>query len=1166
MFRADAPGNYSSGTFFTLLENFSPADVGAISLIEQDTFVGDVWLSEGSFIFGQTAGVTEDIYHFSADDVGVGTTVGTISTLIDGSEATSFNDKGISGLELIETATTIGSGAGAVTLQSGDILISLTNNGTVGSNSLSTNENDVFFFRPTETTMGPGIEPSTATATMLMQGVDVELSGGGEGVEAIAMFPTFPLFVDLDADDSVALGRDFAANFVGGAGPASIVDSDAVIDDTASGTLDSLTVTITDLLDGLSESLSADTAGTGITAVYNSGTGELSLTGTTSVANYQQVLRSITYDNAAGTPSGTSRTIDFVADDGTNLSNSATTTVMIDGVWGGSLWVSTDANVVAPGADGLPDGWLEGEVLEFAGADMQFGGATDGDLSKLIDFDPFISGTADVTSLHRVSRDLTVGSGADTFDLLTGDVLVTFAQDETILAAYYETGSDTLVHNADLLVFRADTPGDYTSGTFYMLLDDVVGNRFRGVTLVEQDTTVGGTSLSAGDFLFAQETLPSEDIYRYATTGVGAGAKTSGTITTLIDGSDLNIATAISNIDLIESTTMVGGKLLEAGSILVNLNANATVAANNLVTTVNDIFVLDVTSTGIATTAATASMFLDGSDVGIDGSGGAERLFAFTVISTEAPVATTDTYSVNEDAALDSTLTASPSVLGNDVSSESLTAYLISGPSNAASFAFNSDGSFTYTPTADFNGTDTFTYKANDGDLDSNVTTVTITVNSINDAPTIATNTGTTVLEGATGTAITTAMLNEGDIDDSGAGLTYTITNVTGNGTMYLAGFGALALNDTFTQADIDAGDVTYDHNGGETTSDAFSFSLADGGEDGSTPATGTFNFTVTPVNDAPVFTSLSTADANENQTAVMTVTTTDVDGGAQNLFDHRWCRSGTVCDRHKFRGFDVHQRAPDYESPLDVEGDNVYEVQVTADDGATGTASQSISVTVLNVVDTSFDGSSTLVWSANGNSTPLAADFNGIDFSTDINTDDIGGPWRVVAGAESPDRDEKIVVGVDASGNLSGQMWDGSAWTAFTFNDFATVSDSTKWGFAVEYESISGDAVLVWNNGTTGTTSLSYRVWDGTTWSATNTITTPLAGEAQQMRFAHDIASDEMVLIVSNAANQDYALVWDGDNWGNARNVDDHRRNQQYRGVRRLRISKRRRDGRLWR
>ena len=40
----------------------------------------------------------------------------------------------------------------------------------------------------------------------------------------------------------------------------------------------------------------------------------------------------------------------------------------------------------------------------------------------------------------------------------------------------------------------------------------------------------------------------------------------------------------------------------------------------------------------------------------------------------------------------------------------------------------NADGSFTYTPNANFNGTDSFTYKANDGTADSNVATVTITV------------------------------------------------------------------------------------------------------------------------------------------------------------------------------------------------------------------------------------------------------------------------------------------------------------------------------------------------------------------------------------------------------------------------------------------------------
>ena len=44
-------------------------------------------------------------------------------------------------------------------------------------------------------------------------------------------------------------------------------------------------------------------------------------------------------------------------------------------------------------------------------------------------------------------------------------------------------------------------------------------------------------------------------------------------------------------------------------------------------------------------------------------------------------------------------------------------------------------GGFTYTPNANFNGSDSFTYKANDGTVDSNTVTVTITVGAVNDAP-----------------------------------------------------------------------------------------------------------------------------------------------------------------------------------------------------------------------------------------------------------------------------------------------------------------------------------------------------------------------------------------------------------------------------------------------
>ncbi|QDV47196.1 Cadherin domain protein [Stieleria neptunia] len=268
--------------------------------------------------------------------------------------------------------------------------------------------------------------------------------------------------------------------------------------------------------------------------------------------------------------------------------------------------------------------------------------------------------------------------------------------------------------------------------------------------------------------------------------------------------------------------------------------------------------------------------------------------------------------------------------------------------------------SITYTNNSDNPSTATRTvaFTVNDGSLNSNTQTRGISIAAVNDAPTVATNTGTTVLEGATGTAITTAMLNEGDVDDSGAGLTYTITDVTDNGTLYLAGFGALGLNDTFTQADIDAGDVTYDHDGSETASDAFSFSLADGGEDGATPATGTFNFTITAVNDNnPVITSdggAATAAINvfENSVYVSTVVASDADLPAETL---TYSIIGGV-DSAKFAidgstGVLTFVAAPDFESPTDVGANNVYDVIVQASDG-TYTDTQTIAVTVQDTAD----------------------------------------------------------------------------------------------------------------------------------------------------------------------------------------------------------------------
>ena len=133
--------------------------------------------------------------------------------------------------------------------------------------------------------------------------------------------------------------------------------------------------------------------------------------------------------------------------------------------------------------------------------------------------------------------------------------------------------------------------------------------------------------------------------------------------------------------------------------------------------------------------------------------------------------------------------------------------------------------------------------------------TVNVDITAVNDSPLVGTNTGTSVNEGGS-VAITTAMLNEADADDSGAGLSYSVTSGPTNGQLELTTNPGAAIT-SFTQDDIDANRVVFVHDGTQATSDSFSFLLADGGEDGATAATGTFNFAVTNVNDPPVISEL---------------------------------------------------------------------------------------------------------------------------------------------------------------------------------------------------------------------------------------------------------------------------------------------------------------------
>jgi FtsP/CotA-like multicopper oxidase with cupredoxin domain len=125
-----------------------------------------------------------------------------------------------------------------------------------------------------------------------------------------------------------------------------------------------------------------------------------------------------------------------------------------------------------------------------------------------------------------------------------------------------------------------------------------------------------------------------------------------------------------------------------------------------------------------------------------------------TVISNSAPVAINQSVATNEDTAKAITLAAT------DANGDALTYSVVTSPAHGTLSGMAPN--VTYTPAANYFGADSFTFKANDGLADSNVATVSITVNSVNDAPVALDDTASTTRN----TPVTINLIaNDSDID-----------------------------------------------------------------------------------------------------------------------------------------------------------------------------------------------------------------------------------------------------------------------------------------------------------------------------------------------------------------------------------------------------------------
>ncbi|BEP53838.1 hypothetical protein GmRootV118_10820 [Variovorax sp. V118] len=274
----------------------------------------------------------------------------------------------------------------------------------------------------------------------------------------------------------------------------------------------------------------------------------------------------------------------------------------------------------------------------------------------------------------------------------------------------------------------------------------------------------------------------------------------------------------------------------------------------------------------------------------------------------DAPTAPNYNQTTNEDTPV------SGQVVGSDVDGDALTYTKGSDPAHGT-VTVNADGTYTYTPGANFNGTDSFTVTVSDGHGGTTTSTVNVTVNPVNDAPTAPNYTQTTNEDTPVNGKVTGA-----DVD--GDALTYTKGSNPSNG--------SVVVNPD--------GTYTYTPNPNFNGTDKFTVTVSDG-HGGTT--TSTITVTVDPVNDAPTAPNYNQT-TNEDTPVNGKVIGSDVDGDALTYTKGSNPSNGSVTVNPD--GTYVYTPNPNFN------GTDTF--TVTVSDGHGGTTTSTVTVTIDPVND----------------------------------------------------------------------------------------------------------------------------------------------------------------------------------------------------------------------
>lgn len=275
--------------------------------------------------------------------------------------------------------------------------------------------------------------------------------------------------------------------------------------------------------------------------------------------------------------------------------------------------------------------------------------------------------------------------------------------------------------------------GANSNGSGFFSSPRLAGNGSKGLLFVLNGSSVSSMRIGAGGIpnLLGTFSLPS-------------GTSSSGAIATDLDGSRVFVGLSnglVAMWQVADNGLLTFNRTLPMGGFRA-IDGMQVHPSGRLLLTV-DVVQLGITDLQTGQVLYTRSLS-NCTGVEIDRFG--KRLYVGTSNGTlpvfdfasqywvqQPPTASGDSYSVDEDHPLSVT---SPGVLANDsdANGDPIVAALVAGPAHGT-LSLNPNGSFDYLPALNFNGTDSFTYKAVASDGESTAVTVTIQVRSLNDAP-----------------------------------------------------------------------------------------------------------------------------------------------------------------------------------------------------------------------------------------------------------------------------------------------------------------------------------------------------------------------------------------------------------------------------------------------